>query len=86
MMRWRAIICPGYRPGAQGTEHRNLKYNILREVPALRLDYSMTWSCYNPTPKGLACGLCDSCQLRLKGFKEAGFKDPILYAMNEHHL
>jgi 7-cyano-7-deazaguanine synthase len=44
------------------------------------LDFSLTWSCYDPTADGLACGLCDSCQLRLKGFREAGFDDPIAYA------
>jgi len=56
------------------------KGEIIRKGLELGLDYSLTWSCYDPTPEGLACGLCDSCQLRLKGFKEAGCKDPIRYA------
>ena len=56
------------------------KGEIIKKGLALGLDYSLTWSCYDPAPEGLACGLCDSCQLRLKGFKEAGLKDAILYA------
>lgn len=56
------------------------KGKIIKKGLELGLDYSLTWSCYHPRPEGLACGLCDSCQLRLKGFKEAGFKDPIQYA------
>jgi len=59
---------------------RMTKAEIIKNGLALGLDYSLTWSCYDPTPEGLACGLCDSCQLRLKGFKEAGLKDPIRYA------
>ena len=61
---------------------RMTKAEIIKKGLALGLDYSLTWSCYDPTPEGLACALCDSCQLRLKGFKEAGCKDPILYAIN----
>lgn len=45
----------------------------------LGVDYSLTHSCYDPTPTGLACGRCDSCHLRLKGFREAGVEDPIEY-------
>jgi 7-cyano-7-deazaguanine synthase len=56
------------------------KAEIIKTGLDLGLDYSLTWSCYDPTPGGLACGLCDSCQLRLKGFKEAGCKDPTTYA------
>ncbi len=59
---------------------RMTKGGIIKKGLELGLDYSLTWSCYDPTPEGLACGLCDSCQLRLKGFKEAGIKDPIRYA------
>ncbi|HEY2990642.1 MAG TPA: 7-cyano-7-deazaguanine synthase QueC [Candidatus Binatia bacterium] len=59
---------------------RLTKAEIIKKGLALGLNYSLTWSCYDPTAKGLACGLCDSCQLRLKGFKEAGAKDPIRYA------
>ncbi len=46
----------------------------------LGVDYSETTSCYDPSPVGDACGRCDACQLRLKGFSEAGLEDPIAYA------
>ena len=59
---------------------RLTKAEIIKKGLALGLDYAPTWSCYDPTPDGLACALCDSCQLRLKGFKEAGVEDPIRYA------
>ena len=55
------------------------KGEIIKKGLELGVDYSLTWSCYDPTRDGLACGLCDSCQIRLKGFKEAGVKDPIRY-------
>jgi 7-cyano-7-deazaguanine synthase len=55
------------------------KAEIIRKGIELGIDYSLTWSCYDPAPGGRACGLCDSCQLRLKGFKEAGLDDPIAY-------
>ncbi len=47
---------------------------------SLGVDYSATTSCYDPEESGDACGRCDACQLRLKGFAEAGFEDPIGYA------
>jgi 7-cyano-7-deazaguanine synthase len=56
------------------------KAEIIREGVALGVDYGLTWSCYDPQPDDRACGLCDSCLLRLRGFKEAGLKDPIRYA------
>jgi 7-cyano-7-deazaguanine synthase len=56
------------------------KSEIIQKGLELGIDYGLTWSCYDPTPDGRACGLCDSCQLRLKGFKEAGITDPISYA------
>ena len=56
------------------------KAEIIKKGIELGLDYSFTWSCYDPQPDERACGLCDSCLLRLKGFKEAGVKDPIRYA------
>jgi 7-cyano-7-deazaguanine synthase len=56
------------------------KAEIAREAARLDLDPAMSWSCYDPTPEGLACGLCDSCRLRLKGFAEAGLSDPLAYA------
>ena len=49
----------------------------------LGVDYGRTHSCYDPTEEGLACGLCDSCRLRLKGFAEAGVADPVKYAEGE---
>ena len=56
------------------------KAEIITAGVALGVDYSLTHSCYDPTPEGLSCGRCDSCRLRLKGFSEAGLKDPLLYA------
>ncbi len=56
------------------------KSEIIRRGAELTVDFSLTHSCYDPTPEGYACGGCDSCQLRLKGFQEAGMKDPIRYA------
>ena len=56
------------------------KADIVRKAVELDVDLSLTHSCYDPTPEGRACGKCDSCQLRLKGFREAGVKDPIRYA------
>ena len=55
------------------------KAAIVRKGVALGVDFALTHSCYDPTPAGLACGLCDSCRLRLKGFAEAGVKDPVAY-------
>ncbi len=60
---------------------RLTKAEIVKKGLALGVDYSLTWSCYDPTPDGWACGRCDSCQLRLKGFKEAGVEDSIKYAV-----
>jgi 7-cyano-7-deazaguanine synthase len=56
------------------------KAEIIKTGLKLGLDYAMTWSCYDPLGDGRACGGCDSCQLRLKGFREAGSADPIAYA------
>ena len=56
------------------------KAEIAAEAARLGLDPAMSWSCYDPTPEGLACGLCDSCRLRLKGFADAGLRDPLAYA------
>jgi 7-cyano-7-deazaguanine synthase len=60
------------------------KAEIIRKGLSLRVDYGQTHSCYDPTPQGLACGLCDSCRLRLKGFAEAGVKDPVKYVTTDH--
>jgi len=59
---------------------RTTKSEIIRTGHALGVDFSLTWSCYEPTPDGRACGLCDSCVLRKKGFAEAGLTDPRRYA------
>ena len=56
------------------------KADIIRKAVELGVDLSLTHSCYDPAPEGLACGECDSCLLRLKGFREAGMKDPVRYA------
>lgn len=55
------------------------KAEIIRTGTKLGVDYSLTTSCYDPAPSGAACGLCDACQLRLKGFREAGLVDPAPY-------
>ena len=56
------------------------KAEIVRKALELDVDFSLTRTCYDPSPTGLACGECDSCLLRLKGFREAGIEDPIRYA------
>ena len=70
--------------GAQFRVHAPLikfsKAEIIRKALELDVDLFLTHSCYDPSPAGLACGKCDSCLLRLKGFREAGGEDPIRYA------
>ena len=76
------------KAGVEGTGHFTIhtplinltKAEIVKQGVALGVDYSQTHSCYDPTPEGLSCGGCDSCRLRLKGFAEAGLKDPLRYA------
>ncbi len=75
------------KAGVEGTGHFiihtpliNLsKSQIINKGVELGVDYSLTHSCYDPSPEGFSCGLCDSCRLRLKGFEEAGLKDPLKY-------
>lgn len=75
------------RAGVEGTGRFRIhtplisltKAEIIRKGLALGVDYGRTHSCYDPTPEGLSCGLCDSCRLRLKGFAEAGSEDPVPY-------
>ena len=55
------------------------KAQIISKGMELGVDYTVTHSCYDPSPEGLACGYCDSCILRKKGFMEAGVKDPTKY-------
>jgi 7-cyano-7-deazaguanine synthase len=55
------------------------KCEIIQLGARLGVDFNLTHSCYDPDPQGRSCGLCDSCRLRLKGFADAGLKDPIGY-------
>ena len=57
------------------------KGEIIQKGLQLGVDFAMTHSCYNPGEEGKSCGVCDSCQLRLKGFQKAGVEDPIKYAI-----
>ncbi|HZZ45197.1 MAG TPA: 7-cyano-7-deazaguanine synthase QueC [Tepidisphaeraceae bacterium] len=59
---------------------RLTKSQIIQRGSSLGVDYSLTHSCYDPTPTGLACGHCDSCLLRKKGFADANLPDPTRYA------
>ena len=77
----------GTKAGEQGARfsvHAPLihmsKAQIIEKALELKVDLSLTHSCYAPAPDGRACGLCDSCQLRRKGFHEAGVEDPLRYA------
>lgn len=76
------------RAGVEGASYRvhaplmNLdKVGIIRLGLSLGVDYSITHSCYDPAPDGAACGHCDACLLRLRGFAEAGVPDPVRYAV-----
>ncbi len=55
------------------------KSEIIQLGTSLGMDYGITHSCYDPSPEGLACGQCDSCIIRRKGFEEAGVEDPTKY-------
>jgi 7-cyano-7-deazaguanine synthase len=55
------------------------KAEIIARGLALGVDYSLTVSCYDPSPDGASCGRCDACQLRLKGFEQNGMRDPVTY-------
>jgi 7-cyano-7-deazaguanine synthase len=69
--------------GAPFTIHAPLQHmtkaDIASECARLGLDPAWSWSCYDPAPDGMACGLCDSCRLRKKGFAEAGIVDSTAY-------
>ncbi|MBL9090100.1 MAG: 7-cyano-7-deazaguanine synthase, partial [Planctomycetaceae bacterium] len=62
---------------------RMTKAEIIRTGVGLGVDYGLTHSCYDPDLEGRACGRCDACRLRLKGFDEAGLTDPAQYAPSE---
>lgn len=70
--------------GARFTIHAPLlrlsKAQIIQRGVSLGVDYGLTHSCYDPAPDGGACGSCDACRLRRKGFSEAGVADPTRYA------
>jgi len=75
------------RAGVEGTSRMNIRTPLMqlskKEIIELGLsmdvDYSVTSSCYDPAPDGSACGHCDACQLRLRGFEQAGTEDPAVY-------
>jgi 7-cyano-7-deazaguanine synthase len=74
----------GTRAGVEGAGFRIhapllrlTKGEIVRKAAALGLDFAATSSCYDPGPRGRPCGSCDSCQLRARGFQEAGLVDPL---------
>jgi 7-cyano-7-deazaguanine synthase len=73
----------GIEGGRRFTIHAPLmnltKKGIIELGLSLGLDYATTHSCYDPDAQGRACGVCDACRLRLKGFSEAGLADPITY-------
>jgi 7-cyano-7-deazaguanine synthase len=75
------------KAGVEGTRYQirapliaMTKAEIIRKGTNLGVQFSLTTSCYDPTVDGTACGQCDSCQLRQKGFREAGIADPTRYA------
>lgn len=75
------------KAGVEGTSHFRIhaplmtmtKAEIIRAGIGAGVDYSITHSCYDPSPEGLACGVCDSCVLRRRGFADAGVADPTKY-------
>jgi 7-cyano-7-deazaguanine synthase len=72
--------------GRRITIHSPLIQLSKREIVELGLslgvDYELTLTCYDPSPEGAACGRCEACLLRLKGFREAGIEDPAPYQLN----
>jgi 7-cyano-7-deazaguanine synthase len=81
-----ALANKATRAGIEGdrfTVHAPLQHmtkaDIAREAARLGLDAGMSHSCYDPAPDGAACGLCDACRLRARGFAEAGLPDPTRY-------
>ena len=74
----------GVEQGRKLTIHAPLmrlsKAQIIRRGSELGVDYSVTTSCYSPDSAGRACGRCDACLLRLRGFADAGLRDPVAYA------
>jgi 7-cyano-7-deazaguanine synthase len=78
---WLAAMQEVARLGTRaGVEGRMSKAEIIAAGAALGVDYGLTHSCYDPAPDGAACGGCDACQLRRRGFEVAGVPDPTRYA------
>jgi 7-cyano-7-deazaguanine synthase len=80
-----ALAAVATKAGVEGARFRvhtplidMTKADIIRRGMALGLDYALTHSCYDPSPAGAPCALCDSCRLRARGFAEAGVPDPAL--------
>ena len=77
------------KAGVEGRTHLKIhtpliqlsKCEIIKLGAQLGVDFGLTHSCYDPDAQGRSCGLCDSCRLRLKGFAEAGLKDPLEYTI-----
>ncbi|HSP44575.1 MAG TPA: 7-cyano-7-deazaguanine synthase, partial [Chthoniobacterales bacterium] len=81
------LACLATKAGVEGTRFRihaplisMSKADIIRKGTELGVDFSLTHSCYDPAADWVACGRCDSCRLRLDGFREAALVDPIRYA------
>ncbi len=80
------------KAGVEGRQRLNIhtplieltKAQIIQRGLALGVDYAITLSCYDPSPSGEACGTCDACLLRLKGFAENGGRDPVAYQTEVH--
>jgi len=86
IQRYEEMACLGTKSGVEGRPiriHTPLidltKADIIRQGLALGVDYAITHSCYDPDEMGRACGQCDSCLFRKKGFRDAGVPDPTLY-------
>ncbi|SRR5579883_335032 len=79
------------KAGVEGRQHLTIhtpliamtKAEIIQAGLKLGVNYALTLSCYDPSPQGEACGRCDACLLRLKGFAESGHADPIAYQIKE---
>lgn len=87
------VIWKGTRSGVEHREPRLVapllhmtKAEIIKRGVELGVDYSLTHSCYDPAPDGKACGHCDSCLLRRRGFEEAGVPDPTPYAQTDKNF
>jgi 7-cyano-7-deazaguanine synthase len=79
------------KAGVEGRQHLTIhtpliamtKAEIIQAGLKLGVNYALTLSCYDPSPQGEACGRCDACLLRLKGFAESGLADPVAYQVEE---